>query len=36
MARFCLATRMSPSDYWSLTVGERAAFIEASNDMNGE
>lgn len=34
MARFCLMTKMSPSDYRKLTLQEYAAFIKAVNEMN--
>lgn len=34
MARFCLMTKMSPSDYRQLTIQEYAAFIKAANEMN--
>jgi len=35
MATFCLATRMSPSEYRRLTLRERSAFVEAFQDLKG-
>ena len=35
MATFCLATGLSPSDYKSLTLRERAAFVAAYVERNG-
>lgn len=32
MAKFCVATKMSPSEYRTLTLREFEAFIEALND----
>lgn len=32
MARFCLATKMSPSEYRKLNLLEMSAFIEALED----
>lgn len=34
MAKFCIYTKMSPSEYRSLTVREYSAFIEVWNEMN--
>jgi len=34
MARFCLLTKMSPSDYRSLTLNEYRTFIEVWNEIN--
>ena len=32
---FVLATKVSPTEYKKLTLRERAAFIEALNEVNG-
>ena len=34
MAAFCLVTKLTPSDYRSLTLRERQAFLDAFNDMH--
>jgi len=34
MARFCLTTNMSPTEYRSLTLTEYRAFISVWNEMN--
>lgn len=34
MARFCLLTKMSPTEYKNLTLGQYQAFISVWNEMN--
>jgi hypothetical protein len=35
MATFCIATKMQPSEYRSLSLREFGAFIEALNEQGG-
>ena len=31
---FVVAVGMSPADYWQLTLGQRAAIVDAFNEQN--
>jgi len=35
MARFCIATKMAPSEYRTLTLLEFGAFMDALQERNG-
>jgi hypothetical protein len=32
MAQLCVALRMTPTEYWELTLGERNALVEVLNE----